>query len=199
MRSVIPNILFVVAICTGGAGHAQSSWDGAYLGASLATASGNDLYDNGSESAEFELEGQLFGAFAGYNLSFGNYVAGGEVAFQSGEVNEEGFEGEYEYTTLIDLKGRIGTEISSVLAYGILGASLGTFSINEAGDPTRDFDQTETALLWGLGVEYAASEQFSIGAEFISRKFEFEFPLSANLADMTGDLKSLSLRASYRF
>ncbi len=191
----IKHIALLVAMVSGSAANAQSALDGFYAGASFATFSGDNTYND----VDFPLEGQMLGAFAGYNMQSGAYVFGGEVSFMVGAANEEDFDDEYEYSSIIDFKGRVGYDSGNIMPYVVIGASSGTFVIDDDTAPDRDFDQTELGTLFGLGLDYAINDQFGLGAEIVTRNFEFEFPVAANLADLDATVNSLSLRASYNF
>ncbi len=178
--------------------NAQSAWEGAYAGASFATFSGESTYDNGVDPSDsFDLEGEMFGAFAGYNAAVSGFIVGGEIAAMSGDVFEEGFEGEYEYTSFVDLKARAGYDAGQFMPYAVLGMSIGNFSVNEVANPDRDEDISDTGVVFGAGVDIAINDQFTVGAEILRREFEYDFDI--NLADMTGEVTSVALRGAYKF
>ncbi|MEL6681308.1 MAG: outer membrane beta-barrel protein [Pseudomonadota bacterium] len=193
--------LFALATMTATSASAQSAWDGPYAGGTVATFSGTNTYDNGSESSDFNLEGLMLGAFAGYDLPMENFVIGGEISFLLGNANEEDFEDEYEYTSFVNLKGRLGVVYGDVLPYVIAGASFATFAFeaNDGGESGQEFEETEVGMLLGIGADYAVTDQLRVGAEVVVRSFEFEFPLEADLANMEGTVNSFALRGSYRF
>lgn len=195
----IPCLACAVAIVTATAANAQSVWEGPYAGTSFAIFGGEHAYDSVFSNNEFELQGRVFGAFAGYNMSADRFIVGGELSVFAGAVNEEGFENQYEYTSFVDLKGRIGLVSGDVMPYAVLGASFGTFSVDDAIQPNRNFDQTETGILIGIGADYAVNDRFRFGAEFVSRSFDFEFPIETDLADIDGRVNSFALRGSYSF
>ncbi|MEL6838673.1 MAG: porin family protein [Pseudomonadota bacterium] len=187
-----------IALMTASGANAQSMWEGAYAGGSFAFFSGENSYDD-ANSSDFDLEGQMFGAFAGYHIPTDLFMVGAEISLLTGTANEEDFEGQYEYTSLVDLKARIGLPSGDFMPYGILGASFATFAVDEDGRPDRNFDETETGILFGIGADYAINREISVGAEFISRSFDFEFPETADLADVEGTVNSFALRGTYRF
>lgn len=193
----IQHIALLLTVFSVSAASANPAWEGAYIGASYAPFSGENTYVDVEESSNYELEGQMLGAFAGFGMPLDRFILGGEVSFMAGAANEEDFEGEYEYSSIFDLKGRVGFDGGRVMPYAVLGASIGTFSVDEG--PDRDFDQTEMGLLFGLGLSYAINDQFAVGAEFVTRSFEFEFPEEANLLDVEATVNSFALRASYNF
>lgn len=193
----LQHIALLLALFSGSAANANPAWEGVYVGASYALFNGENSYIDVDEASDYELEGQMLGAFTGFGIPLNRFILGGEVSFMAGAANEEDFEGEYEYSSIVDLKGRVGFDGGKVMPYAVLGASFGTFAVNEG--PDVDFDQTEMGLLFGLGLSYAINNQFTVGAEFVTRSFEFEFPEEVNLLDVEATVNSLALRASYSF
>lgn len=63
----IKHIAVLVAVVCGSATNAQPALDGFYAGASFATFSGDNTYND----IDFPLEGQMLGAFAGYSIQSG--------------------------------------------------------------------------------------------------------------------------------
>lgn len=99
---------------------------GFYAGGSMATHSGSQVY-NGDAGDPYDLEGPAFGLFAGYMMTSGNLSYGGEIAASRGGVYEyfapsdTTYKDEYEYTSFIDLKGRLGYTMNNVMLYGTVG------------------------------------------------------------------------------
>lgn len=169
---------------------------GFYAGGSMATHSGGHVYD-GDSGDPYDLEGPAFGVFAGYMMTSGNLSYGGEIAASRGGVYEyyspsdTSYKDEYEYTSFIDLKGRLGYSMNSVMLYGTVGLSRGHFvsdvvdSINVNGN------------LFGLGAEYKVNEKFFVGAEYLRRNYDFYDPFQDS--DIEAKVDSLSLRAGISF
>ncbi|MDX8347870.1 outer membrane beta-barrel protein [Cognatiyoonia sp. IB215446] len=178
--------------------NAQSAWEGLYAGGSFAVFRGENTYANSDGDLGFNLEGDMFGAFAGYNTLFNGLVVGGELALMAGAANEEGFAGQYEYSSFVDIKGKVGLIAGEFMPYLMLGASIGTLEVDEEGRPDRNFDQTETGMLIGAGADFAVNGQFAVGAEVMSRRFDFDFG-DVPLVDMEANVNSFALRGLYRF
>lgn len=190
--------VLAIGMGTAGVAQAESEWEGPYGGVTLAFMSGDNTYEDETTS-KFELEGEMVGAFGGYNIFTGRFIAGAEIAFLTGAANEEDFEGQYEYTSLTDFKARVGIDDGDLMPYGVIGASFGTFSVDEDGSDVRNFEETETGILVGVGIEYAIDDEFSVGGEFISRIFDFESRPEADLAEVNATVNSFAIRGAYRF
>jgi outer membrane immunogenic protein len=179
-------MIAAVLVAASGTAHAQSALDGAYAGLAYSSFSGENTYVG---DGDYELTGEMAGVFIGLDRDMGSFVLGGEIAISGGAAYEEGYEDAYEYTSIIDLKGRIGYDAGPFMPYGILGVSVSTFEI----DGGQTLDATQTGVLAGIGAEYAVTDQFAVGAELISRSFDIED------TDITGTVNSVSLRGSYSF
>ncbi|MDX8350795.1 outer membrane beta-barrel protein [Cognatiyoonia sp. IB215182] len=196
MRLSATILIFFTTIS--GTATAQTAWEGFYAGGSFAAFSGENTYANPDGDLGFDLEGDMLGAFAGYNALFNGFILGGELAFMAGAANEEGFADQYEYGSVIDIKGKVGLDADELMPYLILGASIGALEVDEEGRPDRNFDQTETGILIGAGADFSINEQFSVGAELVSRQFEFDFG-DIPLVDMEATVNSFAVRGLYRF
>ncbi len=200
------SLLATVAIICAGAASAQSAWDGPYAGLAFSTFSGESAYDY-DPVLKYDLKGTMVGGFAGYNMSFNKFVLGGEVAFSTGDVFEQGFEDRYLYSTMIDVKARLGYDAGQFMPYGLIGISYGNFEVEDdelfiSGSEElilRDFEDQESSILTGVGVAFAVSDQIQLSAELVTRQFEFDFAAITLLPDMDGTVTSLSLRAAYSF
>ena len=192
------SLLATVVIFCAGAASAQSAWDGSYAGLSFSTFSGENAYDY-DPVQEFDLSGKMTGVFFGHSWAFNKFVLGGEIALSAGDVFEEDFENQYEYDTLLDLKLRLGYDAGKFMPYGLIGMSYTNLSVEEEDNIFREFEQLQSGFLTGLGFDFAVNDQFRLGAELTSRKFDFEAPFIARLPEVEGTIKSISLRASYNF
>ena len=177
-----------------GAGFAQD-WSGFYAGASMATHSGSHEYNNDGDP--YDLEGPAFGIFAGYMMSSGNLSYGAELAASKGGVYEYyapsdiSYKDEYEYTSFIDLKGRLGYSMNNVLLYGTLGLSRGHF-ISDV-----DNSLNTSGTVFGFGADYKVNEKFFVGAEYLRRNYDFYDPFQGD--DIEARINSFSLRAGVSF
>ncbi|MDP3265086.1 MAG: outer membrane beta-barrel protein [Tabrizicola sp.] len=146
---------------------AVHDWSGFYGGLSYGKATGETNYYDAPGSfsnGPWDVEGNLPGLFAGYNIQNGNLVYGAELNAMFGDVRgtPSGFE-EQQYEDVIDLKARLGYAVGSALFYGALGYSTSQFA--EDGEPL----QSMSGLGYGVGVDFAIAGRYSIGAEYYSR------------------------------
>ncbi|MFG5382294.1 outer membrane protein [Yoonia sp. R2-816] len=195
MKTLVIGLSLIATFTT--AASAESAWEGSYAGASFATFSGENTYDNFDGPLGLDLEGEMFGGFAGYSTTLNGFILGGEIAVMGGEVFEEGYKGEYEFTSIVDLKARAGYDAGQFMPYAVIGIAVGNFSVDDAANPTRDEDIAEAGVLFGAGIDIATSQQFTVGAEFASRSFDYEF--ESGLVDMSADATSVTLRGAYKF
>lgn len=193
MRKIL--VCSAALVCaTVGTSFAQD-WSGFYGGASMATHSGSHEYDNNGDP--YELEGPAFGIFAGYMMSSGNLSYGAELAASKGGVYEyyaptdTTYKDEYEYTSFLDLKGRLGYSMNNVLLYGTLGLSRGHF-ISDV-----DNSVNTNGSLFGFGADYRVNEKFFVGAEYLRRNYDFYDPNQDS--DIDAEINSFSLRAGVSF
>lgn len=179
-------ILAIVAAFAAGATTANAQSAGEfYGGVGLSAFSGEHDYDG----EIYDIEGNVPSFFVGGDWNMGTYTLGAELAFIGGSVFETGYEDEYQYTSLIDLKARIGSDLGTIAPYGVVGVSTGTF---EFGDP--ESEESVSGFLVGAGVSYDVTAQFGVGFEFLSRQMDlFEAD------NISGDVQSLSLRGYYNF
>jgi len=135
----------------------------------------------------FEGDGSAYGVQGGYNVQRGAFVYGGEVDFQTTDIessisiagapggaanNPTGFTDlafGIDYITTARARG--GFALGPVLAYGTAGVAVGKveFDRNYRVDSNEIRDSAESTRLgfvYGGGAELAVTERFSIGAEY---------------------------------
>lgn len=184
---------FLVGMIATGVASAASAqdWAGFYGGLSIATNDGTQDYDFDGDT-DYDLSGQAFGLFAGYNVSSGPLVYGGELAFSRGGVYEEeldnsqSYQGEFEYTYFADLKGRLGYSTGNVLLFGTVGYSFTEFL---SSTDTYDTD----GPIFGVGVDYMVQDRYFIGAELLNRSYDVD------VDGFESEINSLSLRGGLTF
>lgn len=167
---------------------AAADWNGFYLGGSLGFA---NLEFVGDSTVETETHNP-FGIFLGYQLQSGEYVYGVEysVAAAAG-AQFEGIDGDFD-VAYGDLKGRLGFDAGQYLPYALV-----SYSVTALDDGIDDV--TADGLGFGVGIDYAVSESFVVGGEFITRSSD-----GSTINDVETDLldvnsSSLSVRASFKF
>jgi hypothetical protein len=167
----------------------NADWSGFYAGLAFGDNNGDQDYD---ASDDYALEGQTYGAFAGYNWSAGRFVYGGEIALLKGSVyetaldNSQGYQDEYNYEQFIDLKARFGYAAGNALLYATFGYSFADYlSIPDRYD-------LEGAI-YGVGIDYRFADGVFIGAELLARNYDIP------LDEAESSFNTLSIRAGMSF
>ncbi len=168
-----------------------TDWSGAYTGLGYSRF-GGDIGEAGNTPISLDNSSQAQ-IFAGYQLQNGSFVYGGELAYGFGSATSApGTVDPNDISKVIDLKARAGYAADKFMVYGILGYSRSEFDVitNTTGD-----EGTLAGISYGIGVDYAISTNFVIGAEYLARNLDG----SIQGTSIETDMNSLSLRASYRF
>ncbi|AJE47385.1 outer membrane protein [Celeribacter indicus] len=154
---------------------AGTDWTGGYAGLSAGYGWGDDVADDADD--------MVYGLFGGYDYDFGNFVLGGELEYSASEI-------ENDVASIDDftrLKLRAGYDLGSALVYGVVGATYVNADI--AGE-----DYSDTGYAYGIGVDYALTDQINLGAELLQNEFD-EFDDSGEDLSAT----TLGARVSFRF
>lgn len=176
------------------AAHAQSE-DEHFEGVSIGVQAGWEerkidatvLPDSLNTTLSDKRDGFVYGGYVAYDQQFDNFVIGAEGGFNLGgktlNANVPGGSIELDSKWSADLSVRAGVTVTPrLLAYGRVGYSLNRYRINgfTTGNSTPIASQSETAdgIMFGGGLEYAASDQFSLRAEY--RRKELDGSLSSN-------------------
>lgn len=154
----------------------NGDWTGFYAG----LAYGRHDAELSLGAASVSADDTALGAFAGYNYDFGQYVVGGELSFD--RASEEGVD-----VDLWRLKGRVGYDAGNWMPYATLGLARA-----EASDATGSIK--ESGMTYGIGVDFAVTPNFILGAELGRSTFSDVQGTSLDL-----DIDSLQIRASYKF
>ncbi|MCK4860292.1 MAG: porin family protein [Rhodobacteraceae bacterium] len=141
-----------------------ADWGGTYAGASYNIEAGElRAYDAlGASTGVYDLKGDLFGGFAGYNVDTGSMVFGGEIAFATGDLHLVTHATAH-VETIIDAKARLGLPLGDALVYGVAGGSIGHYV-----GVTTDIDFA--GVNYGAGIEYAVTDNIFIGVEYLARE-----------------------------
>ncbi len=167
-----------------------TDWTGFYAGGQVDQLFDGLLSDGGAPLAD--IEGTLFGAFAGYRHDLGTLVLGVEADAMFGTLSAAGVGGNFPIadndidTTLLRFGGEVGADLGQVLIYGTAGAAWIEW---ESGGATLDGD----GFFWGAGVDFLVSEQVSLGVEILHHQFDG--------FGGTGDLEfgTVGVNAAFRF
>jgi outer membrane immunogenic protein len=147
--------------------------DGFYGGAALGFADASAVGTSG--------DGEIFGVFGGYNYTWGATVVGGELSWDSSNID---LSAGGSFDEFLRLKGRVGTGIGNGLLYGTVGYVRGYTS--SFGD--------DDGWLYGFGYDYNLSETIFIGGEYLRQEFD-----SFGSSGLDFDIDSYSLRVGFRF
>jgi len=160
-----------------------TDWSGPYAGvlAAMGTATQDYTYDFGEGTETWtgeDLEGNMYGVFAGYNIQNGGFVFGVEGAYSMGSIGrsytppQAAYEEGEELTSVIDLKARAGIAAGDALIYGFAGWSMGDFRMYE--EPSYDETISVDGMNYGVGVDLFVTDRVFVGAEYIMRDLSGE-------------------------
>lgn len=122
-----------------------------------------------------------YGVHAGYRWDFGDFVAGGEIEYDTADVTLGA--GAATVDDVLRLKGTLGYDVGQALLYVAAGwAEVGT----SLGDDDGGF--------YGVGVAWQVAPQAVLGLEVLEHEFS-----NINGTGIDADATSVGLRASFRF
>jgi outer membrane immunogenic protein len=152
-------------------------WSGPYVGLQLGWAfgDGDASFDNGAPSLNYDMDGFVFGAHAGYNMQFNTLVAGVE-----GDIEWSGIDGadgsaagitsagSAETNWQGSIRGRIGAAFDRALVYTTGGAAIADVDVDGGplGGPFSDFSETTWGWTVGTGVEVAVGGNLTTRLEY---------------------------------
>lgn len=176
----------------------SADWSGPYVGGQLGY--GNLSLDDGVAGDVLGIEeedesGALYGLHAGYMFDFGAIVAGAEVDFDGTSIDVLGDGGDTELADIGSVrraKLRLGYDAGQFLPY--VTAGLAQVALNSDIDA---LDDTFDGNFYGLGVSYALSDRFMVGAEALRHSFD-DFD-DAGFDGLEADVNTVTLRGSLRF
>lgn len=137
---------------------AGADWTGFYAGGQLEYGDvdvSGALDENGT--------GALGGIFAGYRYDFGSYVIGGEIDINAADIDLPAAGGNLDSVARLGLEA--GFDAGPALIYGTAGAARATV---DAGADTL----AGNGYFYGVGVDYALTDQIVLGAELLQHEFE---------------------------
>ncbi|MDA8870055.1 outer membrane beta-barrel protein [Rhizobiaceae bacterium] len=179
-----------------------SDWRGTYVGAAI---SHGWVEDDDKQFAAFgvpvlhsEGEGAGGGAFAGFMMQHGRFVAGVEYEYQRFDMEFEGdgpaafgLEGPLgiHLTDNHAVKLRAGIAFDRILPYATAGIGHARVTVPNGGE-----DLTDTTYVVGAGVDFKLTNAFVVGLEYKHTWFEDFDDLPID-----GNLDTVSLRVAYKF
>jgi opacity protein-like surface antigen len=139
------------------------------------------------------MEGPFYGAHAGVQRSFGTFMAGVELDYNTSTVDLEdsGTEVVIEVDTLAHLKLRAGANLGPAFVYGTAGLAYVSMAIEPIGIP---LDVSDTAPFYGVGADVMVTESISVGGEFLVHSFE-----DIDESGVDVEFNTAMLRVSYHF
>ena len=132
-------------------------WTGGYVGAQLGYG------DVDSSTGALDGYGWLGGVHAGYRWDLGNWVAGGELSYDTADIDLGAAGGSLDDVTALKLTA--GREIGNSLVYGALGAAHASATVGAA-------ELSDTGLVYGLGFDYAVNQSWTVGGEVLQHQFD---------------------------
>jgi opacity protein-like surface antigen len=130
-------------------------WSGPYGGLQLEYG---DVDTSGGNSGD----GMLGGIFAGYRYDFGTFVVGAELDHNAADIDVAG-------VGTLDRVSRLGVEAGfdagPALIYGTAGGAIANLDTG-----TGDLD--DNGYFYGVGMDYAVTDQITVGAELLQHEFD---------------------------
>lgn len=153
-----------------------NDWTGFYAGGSLGYG---DISDN---TNGFDDDGVTYGIHGGYDYDFGQFVLGGELEISGFDLSGASTD----IDSITRAKVRAGYDAGEFLPY----VTAGIAQLNTGGV----FSGDDTGAFYGVGLDYAFSDDIRIGAEILEHEFD-NFDSSGSDFDGT----TVSLRVAYEF
>lgn len=152
---------------------AAYDWSGPYIGLQAGYGSGvTEMFDSGSTTGDFDLDGAVLGATAGWNHQADSFVFGleGDISWSAVEGNLTSFlcsSGcNIDMNWLGTARLRAGFALDNALIFATGGLAVGDVEIDVNNGYSAG---TETLIGWtvGGGAELAVSEALSVKVEYL--------------------------------
>ena len=182
----------IVDIPVVSASNNATDWSGFYVGGLASFDRGEFDYFLPRGDFSFDLEGALYGGFAGYNVQRDNFVYGGEIAYSVGSVEVVTSPG-YEYTSILDAKARAGLATGRALIYLTAGGSFGPWTNGSEGDFSA------SGFTYGAGIDYQVTDRVFVGAEYLIRNLSGDFAPINPAGTFESLIQSIVMRAGISF
>jgi len=214
MYKILTSVSLLAFGIGSGANAAESDWSGFYGGVSAggATTTVSDNYDFDTVFT-FDAVGSVWGVLAGYNIQNGNMVYGLEGEYTSGSIEGSGLcdggttplcsgsgaDAAFTLSNTISLKARAGYVSGNYLIYAMAGISQADASVTDTPQPGTDA-QKHSGYVAGVGVEFMATDTFSIGIEYEYGSYEeLSYALVTTPDGIGFDTNTFKVSAKYHF
>lgn len=157
----------------------DGDWSGAYVGAQLGYG---DIDSNG---AGLDGNGAIGGVHAGYRADFGKFVAGAELDYDVADTELGAGAGTLDNVARIKLMG--GIDLGRALLYATAGAAYADATVGAA-------ELSDNGTFAGVGLDYAVSDRFTVGGEYLMHKFD---DFDASGVDL--DVDTIKAKVSFTF
>lgn len=161
----------------------ESNWTGPYIGGQV----GYGWVD--PDLPGVDGEGIVGGVHAGYNHDLGGFVVGAEVDYDFADLEMEdeilGDVGQIDGIARAKVKG--GVDLGRVLPYVTAGGAYAHGDV--AGE-----DVDDVGFVVGGGVDYAATDNIIVGAEYLYHNFN-----SFDDTNVDVDVHTVRAKASFKF
>ena len=148
-------------------------WTGGYAGLGVGWA---DVDGTGGLSGD----DVAYGLFIGYNQDLGDWVFGGELEYAWVDIDVGAGA---QVDNISRLKLRAGYDFGEAIGYVAVGGARADTTVG-----------SDTGAVYGLGIDYAASEFVTISGEWLRHDFN-----NFNSTGVDIDANSFTLRAAWRF
>ena len=135
----------------------DGDWSGAYVGAQLGYG---DIDSNGAGA---DGNGTIGGLHAGYRNDFGKFVAGAELDYDVADI-DLGATGDT-LDNVARLKFMGGLDLGRSLLYATAGAAYADATVG-------GIEASDNGYFVGVGMDYAVSDRFTVGGEYLMHKFD---------------------------
>ncbi|MBW7921983.1 MAG: outer membrane beta-barrel protein [Rubellimicrobium sp.] len=164
----------------------SADWSGFYAGLQGGVADVDASSTSGlAGTAGVSFSGNYYGAHAGYMHDFGRFVVGGELRYDDlSDITYSSGGSSIGGKSLVAASLRVGYDMGRILPYVSVGG----------GQFTAADDDKSNGVLYGIGADYALTDNWRLGAEVTH--FEFN-KFDASDYDVTGN--AVGLRVSYAF
>jgi outer membrane immunogenic protein len=169
---------------------APYDWSGVYVGIHGGWAWAESDVTIPPDDIGFDTDDFVIGGQIGYNWAWDSFVFGveGDISYTGAEDEDlvalVGVENDF----LASARGRLGFAADRFLIYGTGGAAWAGFSVSD--DALLEDDDT-TFFGWaaGGGIEYAITDNITLGVEYLHYQFDDEdFDDFTALVDVEADL-----------